>query len=272
MHGTVNGFAYLRFDFPLSQHPLRTLRLIARWLAFHLSPVERRWRHEVLPALQEGLERARNAPLEDLTSAEVLRRIRAVEDLSARYWAVIGGLAWHWNTSEWLLGLVLARGGRRTAGLTAGSLLVGDDRLAHQADRALDRVAAATPEDEEELLREYLRRFGHLVYSLDPAEPTAIDDPSMLRSVIAGRRDGGEPSGLAPAAALAAPPYAGSDAVRPADCGARSTSGRTTGAEYGTRPCTTSRSAGRSCGPDISNSAAGSSSPTCSTWPTTCST
>ncbi|WP_329378377.1 PEP-utilizing enzyme [Streptomyces sp. NBC_01351] len=201
MHGTVNGFAYLRFDFPLSQHPLRTLRLIARWLAFHLSPVERRWRHEVLPALQEGLERARNAPLEDLTSAEVLRRIRAVEDLSARYWAVIGGLAWHWNTSEWLLGLVLARGGRRTAGLTAGSLLVGDDRLAHQADRALDRVAAATPEDEEELLREYLRRFGHLVYSLDPAEPTAIDDPSMLRSVIAGRRDGGEPSGLAPAAA-----------------------------------------------------------------------
>jgi pyruvate,water dikinase len=199
MHGTVNGFAYLRFDFPLSEHPLRTLRLTARWFAFHLSPVERRWRHDILPALQAGLERARDAPLEDLMSAEVLRRIRAVEDLSARYWAVIGGLAWHWNTSEWLLGMVLARGGRRTAGLTPGSLLVGDDRLAHQADRALDRVAAATLEDEEQLLQEYLGRFGHLVYSLDPAEPTAIDDPSMLRSLIAGRRDGGEPSSLAPA-------------------------------------------------------------------------
>ncbi|WP_327178680.1 PEP-utilizing enzyme [Streptomyces sp. NBC_01335] len=125
------------------------------------------------------------------------RRLR--RELSARYWAVIGGLAWHWNTSEWLLGVVLARGGRHTAGLTAGPLLVGEDRLTHQADRALDRVAAATPEDEERLLQEYLRCFGHLVYSLDPAEPTAIDDPSVLRSVIAGRRDGGEPSALAPA-------------------------------------------------------------------------
>ncbi|NXY93108.1 phosphoenolpyruvate synthase [Streptomyces sp. BR123] len=199
MHGTVNGFAYLRFDFPLSRYPLRTLRLIARWLAFHLSPVERLWRHEVLPALRAGLDRAQDTPLQDLTPAEVLRRIRTVEGLSARYWAVIGGLAWHWNTSEWLLGAVLARGGRHTAGLTTGSLLVGNDRLAHQADRALDRIAAATPEDEEQLLQEYLRRFGHLVYSLDPAEPTAIDDPSMLRSVIAGRRDGGEPSAPGPA-------------------------------------------------------------------------
>jgi pyruvate,water dikinase len=199
MHGTVNGFAYLRFDFPLSEHPLRTLRLTARWLAFHLSPVERRWRDDILPALQAGLEHARDTPLEDLTSAEVLRRIRAVEDLSARYWAVIGGLAWHWNTTEWLLGAVLARGGRRTAGLTPGSLLVGDDRLAHQADRALDRVAEAPLEDEERLLQEYLRRFGHLVYSLDPAEPTAVDDPSMLRSVIADRRNRGEPSSPAPA-------------------------------------------------------------------------
>lgn len=197
MHGTVNGFAYLRFDFPLSQHPLRTLWLTGRWLGFHLSPVERRWREEVLPALRDGLERVRDTPLAGLTSAEVLRRIRTVEELSARYWAVIGGLAWHWNASEWLLGAVLARGGRRTAGLTAGALLVGEDRLAHQADHALDRVAA-DPEDEERLLDAYLRRFGHLVYSLDPAEPTAIDDPSMLRSVIAGRRrDGtGGPGGM----------------------------------------------------------------------------
>lgn len=193
MHGTVNGFAYLRFDFPLSRHPLRTLRLTARWLGFHLSRVERRWRGEVLPALRDGLERARDTPLADLAPVEVLRRIRTVEELSARYWAVIGGLAWHWNTSEWLLEAVLARGGRRTAGMTAGSLLVGEERLAHQADRALERIAAADPAAEEELLREYLERFGHLVYSLDPAEATAIDDPSMLRSVVAGRRDDGEP-------------------------------------------------------------------------------
>jgi rifampicin phosphotransferase len=209
MHGTVNGFAYLRFDFPLSRHPLRTLRLMTRWLGFHLSPVERRWRGAVLPALRDGLERVRDTPLADLTSAEVLRRIRTVEELSARYWAVIGGLAWHWNTTEWLLEAVLARGGRHTTGLTAGALLVGENRLAHQANRALNQVAAAAPEEEEQLLREYLRRFGHLVYSLDPAEPTAIDDPSMVRSVIAGRRrDGaGEPG---------PPPVPGSGAAGPA--------------------------------------------------------
>ncbi|MEU0220075.1 PEP-utilizing enzyme, partial [Streptomyces sp. NPDC006265] len=139
-------------------------------------------------------------PLTDLTSSEVLRRMRTVEELSASFWAVIGGLAWHWNTAEWLLEAVLARGGRRTAGLTAGALLVGGNRLAHQADRALDRVAAAAPEEEEQLLRAYLRRFGHLVYSLDPAEPTAIDDPSMLRSVIADRRrnGGAEPGAQGP--------------------------------------------------------------------------
>ncbi|GHA74767.1 PEP/pyruvate-binding domain-containing protein [Streptomyces termitum] len=215
MHGTVNGFAYLRFDFPLSRYPLRTLRLTARWLAFHLSPVERLWRNDVLPALRAGLEHARDAPLDELTSAEVLRRVRAVEDLSARYWAVIGGLAWHWNTTEWLLGAVLARGGRRTAGLTPGSLLVGEDRLAHQADRALERIASAPEEDEERLLREYLHRFGHLVYSLDPAEPTAADDPSMLRSVIAGRRADGAPGSPAPGPGGAPAPRLGGGPLGP---------------------------------------------------------
>ncbi|CAM5589066.1 hypothetical protein SVIOM342S_08530 [Streptomyces violaceorubidus] len=228
----------------------------------------------MLPALRDGLERARDTPLADLTPVEVLRRIRTVEELSARYWAVIGGLAWHWNTSEWLLEAVLARGGRRTAGLTAGPLLVGGERLAHQADRALERIAAADPAEEEELLREYLERFGHLVYSLDPAEATAIDDPSMLRSVVAGRRDGGEPGTPAP---LPGSGGAG-DPVRRLGreplgrTRLESTAGRTTGAAYGTRHCTTSRWAGRSCGRDISNSAAGWCAPACSTPTTTSST
>ncbi|WP_406180832.1 hypothetical protein [Streptomyces sp. NBC_01006] len=168
--------------------------------------------------------------------------------------------------------MVLARGGRHTAGLTTGSLLVGSARLAHQADRALDRVAAATPEDEEQLLLEYLRCFGHLVYSLDPAEPTAIDDPSMLRSVIAGRRDGGEPSALTPASSHDGAP-AGRLERGPVGRLRRGVRlWRTTGAEYWTRPCTPSRSAGRSCEPDISHSADDWYSPTCSTSTMTCST
>lgn len=188
MHGTVNGFAYLRFDFPLSRHPLRTLRLTVRWLAFHVSPVERQWRDEVLPALEAGLAEVEGAPLAELEVDEVLRRVVAVQELSGRYWAVIGGLAWHWNASEWLLGAVLGRLGRRAEGITTGSLLAGEDRFSHRADLALDRIAAAPPDAEEELLRQYLQSYGHLVYSLDLAEPTAIDDPSVLRFIIAERR------------------------------------------------------------------------------------
>ncbi|CAM5353391.1 Phosphoenolpyruvate synthase OS=Streptomyces tendae OX=1932 GN=GUR47_28005 PE=4 SV=1 [Streptomyces tendae] len=56
------------------------------------------------------------------------------------------------------------------------------------------------------------------MYSLDPAEATAIDDPSMLRSVVAGRRDGGElPGTRAPLPGSGPAPAirsAGSDADR----------------------------------------------------------
>ncbi len=188
MHGTVNGFAYLRFDFPLSRYPLRTLRLSWRWLAFHLSSVEREWRDRVLPGLKAALADAEGADLTDLEVADVQRRVVAVEEATARYWAVIGGLAWHWNAAEWLLGAVLARLGERAAAITPGSLLAGEDRFGRRADLALDRIAKAPAESEDELLRHYLQQYGHLVYSLDLAEPTAVDDPSVLRSVVAGRR------------------------------------------------------------------------------------
>jgi len=192
MHGTVNGFAYLRFDFPLSRHPLRTLRLTGRWLAFHVSPVERLWRDDVLPALEAGLAEVTDTDPADLDAAEVLRRVDIIAELSARYWAVIGGLAWHWNVSEWALDTVLRRLSARAGGVTTGSLLTGGDRYAHQTDLELDRIAAAHLQDEDGLLARYLDRFGHLVYSLDLAEPTAADDPAVLRSVVATRRAEGE--------------------------------------------------------------------------------
>lgn len=191
MHGTVNGFAYLRFDFPLSRHPLRTLRLTGRWLVFHVSAVERQWRDDVLPALEAGLAGFSGTASADLETAEVLRRVDAVAELSARYWAVIGGLAWHWNVSEWALTTVLGNLGAREDGVTTGSLLTGDDRYAVRADRELDRIAAAPARDEEGMLGAYLERFGHLVYSLDVAEPIAADDPEILRSVVAARRADG---------------------------------------------------------------------------------
>ena len=189
MHGTVNGFAYLRFDFPLSQHPLRTVSLIGGWLRFHLSPVERRWREQVLPALESGLDAVAADDLAGLDTAEVLRRIETIEELSSRYWAVIGGLAWHWNASEWLLAALLAHvPGWRDRGLSAGALLVGEDRHARRAEELLDRIAAAPPEAEPELVQIYLRDYGHLVYHLDFAEPTPSDNPSLLRATLAARR------------------------------------------------------------------------------------
>jgi len=201
MHGTVNGFAYLRFDYPLSRYPLRTLLLIGRWLRFHLSPVERQWRQQVLPTLETGLAEVAEADLATLEHTEVLRLVETIAELSSRYWAVIGGLAWHWNASEWLLTAMITRaGGMQGQSLSAGSLLIGEDRYARRAESTLDRIAAAPPEAESALVQDYLRRYGHLVYNLDFVEPTPVDDPSLLRSVIADRRaDAGTAAGIRPA-------------------------------------------------------------------------
>lgn len=189
MHGVVGGFAYLRFDFPLSRHPLRTLLLMARWLVFHLSPVERRWRDGCEPELRRAVARARCLDVPAATTSELVSAIDDVEEATARYWAVIGGLAWHWNASEWLLTRLLSRPSQQGAP-AVGDLLSSGDRMSRRAEAHLDRIAARRPDDRHELWSDYLSLYGHLVHSLDFAEATPAEDPAVLSAAIASRGAG----------------------------------------------------------------------------------
>lgn len=84
MHGTLNGYAYLRIDFPLNRHPWLTLRLIGHWCSFHLSPVERRWRREVLPRHRRRVQELSALDLTALDAAHLLQVLEELEILSGR--------------------------------------------------------------------------------------------------------------------------------------------------------------------------------------------
>ncbi|PID54640.1 MAG: hypothetical protein CSA58_04070 [Micrococcales bacterium] len=196
MHGTVEGYAYLRIDFPLNRHPWLTVKLIHSFFRFHLSPVERRWRVDLLPH-----HRCRVAELSELdltarSPAALLELVDELTELSARYWAIIGGLAWYWSVGEWVLARafpdarVWSMRGADPDPPTYTSLLQGRDSLAHQAECALHDLAAGHPEDLEPGLQEYRRRFGHLIYHLDIAEPTPAEDLAAVREAIGAYRDG----------------------------------------------------------------------------------
>lgn len=91
MHGTIEGYAYLRIDFPLNRHPWLTARLIGSWLAFHLSPVERRWRRAILPTQVRRVRELSTVDIGSEAPAQILAVVDELETLSARYWAIIGG-------------------------------------------------------------------------------------------------------------------------------------------------------------------------------------
>lgn len=201
MHGTVNGYAYLRFDFPLSRHPARTAVLLGRWTWFHLSPVERRWRRKVLPRLHTEVARVAALPLATVPAADLLADLQRLIERTADYWAIIGGLAWHWNASEacltWFLQRIPGAGA-----VSVAALLSDDDRHAQRSESRLDDLAATTdPDEHAQLLAGYLADFGHLVYHLDIAEPTPAEDVTAIQAALQARHHRSTP---APDAAVGA--------------------------------------------------------------------
>ncbi|WP_116115727.1 PEP/pyruvate-binding domain-containing protein [Austwickia chelonae] len=196
MHGTVEGYAYLRIDFPLNRHPLLAARLIHSFFRFHLSPVERVWRDDLLPRHRRRISELAEIDVRGQRPQALLDVVDELTDLSARYWALIGGLAWYWNVGEWVLARlfprqeILRQHGAQAEELTYTTLLQGRDSLSHQAQCLLHDIAMGCPDDLETGLDEYRRRFGHLVYHLDIAEPTPAEDLSAAREIIRAFRDG----------------------------------------------------------------------------------
>lgn len=195
MHGTIEGYAYLRIDFPLNRHPWLTVKLIHSFFRFHLSPVERRWREDLLPYHRRRVAELSELDLTARSPAALLELVDELTELSARYWAIIGGLAWYWNVGEWVLARVFPAARMRSMRgadpdpPTYTSLLQGRDSLAHQAECALHALAAGHPEDLEPGLREYGRRFGHQAYHLDIAEPTSAENLAAVREAVDAYRN-----------------------------------------------------------------------------------
>lgn len=71
-----------------------------------------------------------------------------------------------------------------------GALLQGGDSLAVEAECALHELAQRPPGELEAGLQAHLRRFGHLVYQLDIAEPTPAEQSDVLRASVAAYRTG----------------------------------------------------------------------------------
>lgn len=197
MSGTINGFAYLRLDYPMNRYPLRTVKLALNCYRFHLGPLERRWRTVVLPRHVSRLETLRRADPARLTTDELLALIDEAQDLSGTYWAILGGLAWYWNIGEWLLAKAypaltkpLADSGAEVPGHAA--LLQGYPSKTAETSRALQDLARSGPDGAgaDRMFDDFLARYGHQVYHLDFVEPTPAELPATFRTTIAAYRDG----------------------------------------------------------------------------------
>lgn len=203
MAGTINGFAYLRLDYPMNKYPLRTLKLALNCYRFHLGPLERRWRTVVLPRHVQRIEAVRRLDLARTDSDAILDALDEAQESSGRYWAILGGLAWYWNAGEWLLAALHPRLTARDADAPAyGTLLQGYPGRTYEADAALHDIARRGGEDGgadrdadgggEGVRRfeAFLDRYGHQVYHLDFVEPTPAEDPSSFLAAVQAYREG----------------------------------------------------------------------------------
>jgi phosphohistidine swiveling domain-containing protein len=186
MGGTINGYAYLRLDFELNRHPLWTLRLVAGWFRFHLARLERRWRTETRPAHEQCVATAAARDPRRLDDDELLALLDSVGESSARYWAMVGGLAWYWNASEWLLSAAWPWASRHRPGGYA-TLLQGYPTHTSDAETALYDLATDSTGTGFET---FLDRYGHQVDNLDFAEPTPAEDPVAWRASLDRYRQG----------------------------------------------------------------------------------
>ncbi|MFB6570330.1 PEP/pyruvate-binding domain-containing protein [Streptomyces noursei] len=197
MSGTINGFAYLRLDYPMNRYPLRTVKLALNCYRFHLGPLERRWRTVILPRHVARLEAMSRTDLTRLATDDLLRLIAEAQELSGRYWAILGGLAWYWNIGEWLLATAYPRIAKplKDTGSEVpghGALLQGFPSKTSETTFALHDLARTEGDDDEaeRAFETFLARYGHQVYHLDFVEPTPAEDPSTFRTTIAAYRDG----------------------------------------------------------------------------------
>lgn len=271
MAGTINGFGYLRLDYPMNKYPLRTVKLAMNCYKFHLGRLERRWRTLILPRHVQRLEAMRRQDPSALSTDELLALIDEAQELSGRYWAILGGLAWYWNAGEWLLAQLYPRLTRQLTldGVELpghGVLLQGFPARPPRPTARSTGWHAPTPTRPNRSAGSRSCSTGTAIRSTTSTSPNRPRPTTPRRSAPPWR-----PTATAaprtPSNGCGHSPHAG---TRPADastphCAARPSSatpsrrccaGTAATDRSVTTPCSTSRSAGPSSGAAMSNSAA----------------
>lgn len=173
----INGWFYQRADHKLAATIGFMLGLsLSLFIGFFdgNKRIQRRWPARI--ARLDALERRELSALADDT-------------LQAHVDQLLRELSWWWMEFTWFN--ALGRPGSFTslniwpAELTdPNTLFVGNDSLMIESERALRRAAADPTK-----VQDYLARFGHMVESADPIDPTLRESPEHLAWQLAAERD-----------------------------------------------------------------------------------
>jgi pyruvate,water dikinase len=204
LFATINGFAYQRADVKVTWSSVRFLiRAMAQAMPTLFRDAVPAWRDRELPAYQATIARWKARDPAGLSDQELLAGVRELAAADARYWFAAALAIGAAKVTDGLLDGFLGKAapGR---GLTSGRFLQALSAGGLASEAALERIADLVRESAElgslvantppERLREalgaspaggpvlealdaYFERFGHLIYSLDFAVPTQVDDP-----------------------------------------------------------------------------------------------
>ena len=204
---TVNGYAYCRADYRISW---RLLWLIPKILYGYVKILPRlfrtlisQWRDERLPAYLGTIEHWKSLDPTTTPDEQLLAGVRALTVADTNYWfdvAIILGAA---KVTDGLLNLFLTSPAV-PGDLTSGMFLCGFPSKTMEAQEELEAIAQRIREVESlhDLVRsspavnllesckcdsrgqsfledidQYLKKYGHQIYTLDFAEPTQAEDP-----------------------------------------------------------------------------------------------
>jgi phosphohistidine swiveling domain-containing protein len=207
---TINGFAYQRADVKMNWRTvIALLGAMSRGIPALFREGVPNWRDRELPRYLASIEpwKARDPAAE--SDARLLQGVRELAAADARYWFAAALAIGTAKVTDSMLDAFLAKAapGRQ---LTSGRFLQALSARGLESDAALERIAdlvrgserlqalvAATPPERLraavaasaacpdrgggaavlDALDAYFDRFGHLIYSLDFAVPTQVDDP-----------------------------------------------------------------------------------------------
>jgi pyruvate,water dikinase len=204
LFATVNGFAYQRADVKMTWQTVPLLiGAMAKAMPALFREGVRNWRDRELPRYLEEIARWKALDPAALDDERLLAGITELARADARYWFAVALAIGAAKVTDSLLDGFLAKAAPRQH-LTSGRFLQALSSRGLASEAALERIAdlaraddglrqlvertpparlrealAADPAGAPMLaaLDAYFEQFGHLIYSLDFAVPTQVDDP-----------------------------------------------------------------------------------------------